>query len=480
MSLQDATRAYREGLAGGERVEFAVTPLDRTEVPCWTAARFSPGEPTAMGWGFAATDEAAIASALGETIETHQAAQVIPTLPRRTGAYRDLAAAGAVDPVSLILPAGTDYGPERELHWVPARDWRSGDERWLPVEAVASVPDELGPGAPEPLFTPITNGLGAGETLERAVLHGLLELIQRDGNTVAQRALDRGVRVDVGDLDDPVLRHLTDELGIDLLVKAADAEFGMANVYVVGCERDPEQAPFPLCVTGSGEAAHPDRGRAIRKAVLEYCSSRVRKPFCFEPFEAIEPVTPERYLRWARGVDPSKDEPRALRALLEWMSLSATELRERIADPVLSVRETVALDALPHHDVGEDPAEVLPWVLDRLAGFEVLWVDLSPAEGGARVVKVIVLGLEMESASYGRVGPRALAKLLERDPELVGLGAPPPGAAPLLLPAGHEPAWLHRERLQARVRDLYALYREPSRHASSVLMAQRAAQAARS
>src|SRR3712207_7295222 len=46
------------------------------------------------------------------------------------------------------------------------------------------------PRSGEWLVTPITNGLGAGDTLERAVLHGLLELVQRDGNTVSHRGLE--------------------------------------------------------------------------------------------------------------------------------------------------------------------------------------------------------------------------------------------------------------------------------------------------
>ncbi len=139
----------------------------------------------------------------------------------------------------------------------------------LPVEAVATIPDELGPSAPPPLLTPITNGLGAGDSVERALAHGLLELVQRDGNRVMHRALDAGIAVDVDDLDEPLLRRLRDELGIDVLVKAADTDLGIANVIAVGCERDLDAVPQPLCVTGGGEAAHPDRRRAIRRR----CSS---------------------------------------------------------------------------------------------------------------------------------------------------------------------------------------------------------------
>jgi len=461
-----ATAAYRAALGGGELVEFSLGPLDTTGVPTWTAARFAEGEPPAMGFGYGSSEEEAILSALGETMETHGAARALPTLPRTRGSYEALAGEGAVDPVSLVLPAGSSYAPGSELDWVPARRLRGGGQVLLPVEAVATEPGELGPEAPPPLFTPITNGLGAGDTLERALVHGLLELVQRDGNSVSQRALDTGVAIDLAGFADPAWARLTEELGLALIAKRCETDLGMANVVVVGCERDVDSVPFPLVVTAGGEAAHPSRARAIRKALLEFCSSRSRKALAFEDLEAVAPHLPERYLRWARTADPGKDEPRALQAMLEWTALDARALRERIADPVLAVRDIVSLSTLPDHDVDDDPATLLPWVLERLEGFDPLWVDLSPPGGEAYVTKVIVPGLEVETASYGRIGRRNLRRLLDRGSDLVGLGAPPAGAAPILLPDQDGPAWLHLERLRATVRDLYALYREPGRHAT--------------
>jgi hypothetical protein len=134
------------------------------------------------------------------------------------------------------------------------------------------------------------------------------------------------------------------------------------------------------------------------------------------------------------------------------------------------VRERVGFAALPGAEPGEAVDDVLAVVLEHLRGFDVLWVDLSPPGGEAAVGKAIVPGLEVETASYARCGPRNLARLLERDVGLVGSGSPPPGAASLLLPEGHEPAWLHVERLRATVGDLYPLYREPGRHVAAKLL----------
>jgi ribosomal protein S12 methylthiotransferase accessory factor len=64
-------------------------------------------------------------------------------------------------------------------------------------------------------------------------------------------------------------------------------------------------------------------------------------------------------------------------------------------------------------------------------------VDLSPPGEEVRVVRAIVPGLEVETASYGRIGARNLRRMLRRDDGLVGTDAPPPGAERILLPEKH-------------------------------------------
>ncbi len=83
-------------------------------------------------------------------------------------------------------------------------------------------------------------------------------------------------------------------------------------------------------------------------------------------------------------------------------------------------------------------------------------------------------GLEVETASYGRIGARNLRRMLRRDDGLVGTGVSPAGARRVLLPEAHheefgpEP-WLEVEELNSRVGRLYPLYREPSRHVAALI-----------
>ena len=123
---------------------------------------------------------------------------------------------------------------------------------------------------------------------------------------------------------------------------------------------------------------------------------------------------------------------------------------------------------------------MLRFTVTRLeqAGFEVLFVDLSPPGSGVHAVKMIVPGLEVETMSYRRIGERNLRRLLARQaadanfPRLVGIGDMPAGSLPIPLtdPArqrlGGE-AWLDHDRMAALMENLYVLYREPSRHVTA-------------
>src|SRR3712207_8244328 len=108
--------------------------------------------------------------------------------------------------------------------------------------------------------------------------------------------MDRGVVVDLAGLRDPdalALLARLDSAGIDVMVKLATTEFGVVDVYAVGCSRDLSE-PVPVMATACGEAAHPDRDTAVRKALHEFASARSRKAFMHGPFDVVLPATPDR------------------------------------------------------------------------------------------------------------------------------------------------------------------------------------------
>lgn len=479
-----AAAAYRATVpADLERYEFPLHALDRLGVPVYYAAAFTPDDIALSGVGYGADDLAARASALGEMVETYSTFASFRALPHREGSYNALRRDGALalDPLETRLPVGTSYTHDRPLHWVEAVRWPDGARRWVPLEYAASNVGDTGPG--EWLFTPITNGMGAGDTLERAIAHGLLELVQRDGNSLAYRALDQGVAIDLDRVEDPVVQELRarlDREGIEVLPKLASTAFGISNVYVVGGERDPRRAPHPVMLTACGEAAHPDRERALRKAMLEFCSSRVRKRFAHDRWDVVAPLLPAGYRERLERNPPGWDEEgRALNAMRDLMAQGPEAVVALIRDTVLSVRRRVPLSGLPTvaPDSLDDPAALLRDVAGRLGaeGLEVWYVDVTPPGSPSRAVKVLVPELEVEGMSYHRIGARGVRLLAERGDGLAGVNAHggnldlPAGVARVPLTAEAEAelggsGWFNVGEAERRLGRLYALYREPGEH----------------
>ena len=481
--LARAAALYRAAVpAGYDRYEFPLHSLDRLGVPVYYAAAFTPDGAALSGVGYGDTDLLARASALGEMTETVSTYAAFRHLPRTRASHAELRRRGtpALDPLKTRLPVDTDYTPDRPLEWVEAARWPDGARQLVPLEYAATNGGDTGPF--DWLFTPITNGMGAGDTVERAMAHGLLELVQRDGNSLGYRALDQGVALDLDEVRDPVvqaLRARLDAEGIAIVPKLASTAFGMANVYVVGAERDPARAPHPVMLTACGEAAHPDRERALRKAMLEFCSSRVRKRFAHDRWDVVAPLMPAGYRARVEADPPGwDDEPRAMAAMRALMDAGPEAVIDLIRDPVLSARRRVAFSSLPTVAPGalDDPAALVDDVVRRLTaeGLEVWYVDVTPARargapGPARAVKVLVPELEVEGMSYHRVGPRGVRLLMERGDGMAGVGAPPPGARRVPMAAEDEarlggPAWFHVEEAERRLGRLYALYREPGEH----------------
>ncbi|MET3807959.1 ribosomal protein S12 methylthiotransferase accessory factor [Nakamurella sp. UYEF19] len=466
--------SYRSALDSvGHVREWKLDGFDRTGVPVaatvWSGKDDGPRE--AHGVGYGSTWSTASVGALGEVAERVVTAKALRTLPLTTTSYEKMVAAkgvgGVADPLTLTLPAGSNYRPDQAVTWVPATRWRTGEAVWVPVEFIANDPAGLPRSSPTPLITPITNGLGAGDTVERAVGHALLELVQRDGDTVSFRAMDQGMVIDLNSLNDAAAVDIVDRLrkvGIDPVVKLASTEFACV-VYAMG--RDSSEHPPPLALTAIGEASHPDGQTAIASALLEFASSRARRAFAFGPMDDVRRLLPD-YYRMEMTFPVGSQELRALEEMRQWATMTTSQQRQ-LAETMLGheVRR-LNVSALPSHSP-MDPGTLLETMLERLRAFDVLTVVGRVGEIFA--AKVIVPGLEVETMSYLRIGQRVLERLLDRGSPLVGRGSPARAGqleVRLTDSATAElggPAWLDRSLVEAAVGELYPLYREPRRHA---------------
>ena len=507
--LDEVARAYDDALPAGEADDFALggagsSGPDRTDVHVVAADFADPTGtwPRSGSFGYGLSAARARVAARAELVEEMLLSQHLRELPRTRDSHHALherlGPGGVVDPLALTLPAGTVVDHDAPRWWLPATRVRTGETVLVPAEFAAAYPVDLDWQDPdERLITVITNGCGAGDTPERALGHALGELLQRDGNATAFRALDRGIVIDTGPDDelvrDPATRallaHLRD-VGIRVVPKLASTAFGVTDLHVVGHDVMGERSdgggrggepPHPIAVTACGEAADPDREVALQKALLEFCAARVRKSFAHADLDRVRPLAPASYWERELAHPLPPQEARAFEAMRDWTGRDVAGLRSLLEPTVLAERSRVRFDELPTVEHLESPAARLDDLLGRLADFDVLAVVASAEH--ATAVKVIVPGLEVETMSYGRIGRRGVQRLLGRaadpaDPAhgLVGLGEPPhPGALPVPMPdvearllarrGGDGRAWLDRERVDRAVGELYPLYREPSRHA---------------
>ncbi len=466
--LKDVADAFRRCLpSGGELALSRIDGLDRLGIPVVQAAWLAPDGIAVTGYGYGLTELEAQVGALGELCEEVHVGNWIARAPRIQASFAELGADEAIDPLTLCLPAGSDYTPDTRLSWVAARRWPDGARVLVPAEWVAAHAYQM--GEPARLITPITNGLGAGVDLAHAVAHGVMELLQRDGNVTSYRALDQGVVLDLppGALPevDALLARLRDA-GLRPMVKLAGTELGLANIYVVG--DDTRTADFSLQVSACGEASHPDAARAVRKALLEFVGSRARKAATHGPVARARTVLPAGYVARRTGSDLGAEEVRALDAMAGWLAMPQAALSALLASTAFLQARHVALadvPSVPPYAVAGSQARV-DVLARRLgeAGMEIVVIDCSPAHSPVRVVRAIVPGLESETMSYHRIGWRGVARLRARADALVQ-EAPRPGGLRVRLRPEDEarcggPAWLDTDRVAQLTAQLYPLYRE--------------------
>ncbi len=495
---QTAVAKYRAALPAGQLNEFALSDADRLGICCHSVIFYPDNGPHKGGVGYGLASDAAQCGAYGELTEDFWAHQALENWPVARASFAELQSQkrDAIDPLDLCLEAGSLYDEHIELDWIEI-DRLNGAKVLVPVEFVACGWSDL-PAIGNPalgdsrrgfLVTPITNGLGAGTSRAMAIVHGLLELLQRDGNGLSIRALATTDAIDLSTIGDPVARELLDKFereGVDVVVKLASRDFDMPGFYVSGIDREESaNGASNVMALGGGEACHPVAVVALRKALNEFAAARARIAFFHGPLAIAQRIAPAGYLDEFRdNFLPENEEARALESLSAWAKLSLDEVRANMA-PVHRVENWIDFADVPTQpeSLNDDKNALLNFVVEKLRAddLEVLVADFSPPGADVFSVKVIVPGLEVETLSYGRIGRRNVARLIEiaraGGPILAGIGALMPGAqtVPLSVQAQAKlggAAWFDAGEAARVVGPLYPIYREPGRHAVALLAEQ--------
>ena len=483
---QAAIDAYRAALPEGQLIQFRIDPIDYLGAPIVSIDLLVKDEASKVraaynGIGYGADETAATLGAYGELAEETHLEESFNKLRLEEGSYAEMTAChGAdvvIDPLEMVLPAGSPYTPDYPLKWAPITRLHDGATVWCPAGFVACNKGML-PDYPNLLTTSIRNGSGAGDTLERALLHGALELLQRDGNADCFRALDRGKVIDRATLPQDIQDLLDDfaAKGLHILPKLARVTCGVPSIYAAGDDRSADT--FPIGVTSTGEGADPDYRRALRKAIHEVASSHSRKRFNNLPLERKRHLLPGGYAEKIQStIDLKSEEQRALRGMVEWLQLERSELRALLDDNVFLEKEQIDAATLPTFD-STDIAEQWEFVRGQLEkeGLTPYVFRATTTGGHCEAVKLIVPGIEQEFGSYHRAGYRGVERLLAEDPFGLLHREAGEGRQPILLTETHNtrlggPFYLDTARIDALIDPVYPLYREPTSHAAAMALA---------
>jgi putative methanogenesis marker protein 1 len=343
-----------------------LTGFDRVGIPCMAAYRKSvtrSGFPFLLG---AAPDEkhARIAAIMG-AVERFSAE--FHADPLELAAYEDLGIHRALDPETLILPRPLSLG--EQIHWSDAEDLLDGSRVYIPGNAVFCPYDPR--GIATQLFSSDTLGLAAGMVREEAVLYALLEVLEADALSLAERKGNPGRRLDIENSPAAgMLSRFTDQ-GVDVHLWVLP---GRTRIPTVVAATDDSRLKDPgLLVVGS--AAHPDPGFAVTRALSEVAQRRcVRLGGEFE--------NPER----ARFLERTGYE-RMKRINRQWYSAG---------------RDTVELGSLPDMSTPTIDGDLL-LILDELRQHaeRVLAADLTRT--AIPVVRGVIPGFEVSCRNKERI-----------------------------------------------------------------------------
>jgi ribosomal protein S12 methylthiotransferase accessory factor len=367
-----------------------ITHLDRVGIPVVAATRPSAGYGAITVYsGKGATPIHARISAIMESVE-RCFAEIPETnvdfkdkpinTDRITDSYEDLRGENAIDPETLFLPE--PLPDNTKLEWMPGWDLVGASEMLVPSNAVYH-PYTRGVF----IFRSNTNGLASGNTIEEAIVHGLLEVIERDAISVTEYSRNTGREVllheDDGDVYD--LKKRFEEAGISVKLWLLPSITGIS--VVVAALDDIKTRDPTMLVMGAG--AHLNPTHAIYRALTEAAQFRLS-----QISGAREDVQKRTGFVMGAGYDRMK------RMNKFWYVDG----------------ETIELAKIP--DLSSNtPAKDIGAITERLSGAAsyAIVVDLSQPWIDVPVVRTIIPTFELYTVDRERIGSRAIAARKEQE-----------------------------------------------------------------
>jgi ribosomal protein S12 methylthiotransferase accessory factor len=233
------------------------------------------------GYGRAVTGRASQIVAMLEALERF--AGYMPRARREIlrGSFRELGERAA-DPADFILHAPeqrgepafnlVDYTPDLEMNWLSGWSMRRRAEVLIPEQLVYyRLPDP--PGRPTNRFVyEVSSGCAMGSSPIEAALHGLFEVIERDGFLNCWYARRPPVQLDASDADNSAIRALiarSEAAGYEVHLFDVESSFGVTVIW--GLIVNPADDAPVKSYSAAGASIDPEA--AILSALVEVCTS---------------------------------------------------------------------------------------------------------------------------------------------------------------------------------------------------------------
>ncbi|WP_281408592.1 YcaO-like family protein [Rhizobium tropici] len=355
------------------------TELDRIGIPVWCAyAPNSKAIVIAQGKGL--DDVSAKTSAVMEAIERSVATR--PFCSALMASQDDLASGGhAVDCLDDLLAIGAEpVETGEQISWSQARDLAKNAPIFVPFEAI-----HLDRTHVNPRFWVSSDGLASGNTWHEAVLHGLLERVERDACVlwnVGEPADRYARRIDPQSIEDEGIREMLEKIfsaDFDLALFDVTSDLAVASIVaLLRPKGDDGSLRYVDLTMGAGASLLPDV--AASRAISEAVQSRMT--FIAG---ARDDLVPELFSRRA--------DPAHLQAF--------------------QARCTTKLNELPTTSA-ESTQDALDQLVETLSGCgidQLYAIELAPEWLPASVAKVFAPQLEHPDGDRRiRFGSRALSK----------------------------------------------------------------------
>jgi ribosomal protein S12 methylthiotransferase accessory factor len=224
-------------------------------------------------------------------------------------------------------------------------------------------------------FVASSAGLGAGNTLEEAIVHGVCEVVERDASVKFGRASEverQRRRLDLDSVNDPLCRELlTCYAPANVTIAVWDITTQLRIPCFACCVRDDISGPTSQIGVVTAEGCHPSRTVALARALSEAAQRRIA-----------------RLVGLSDDAEAASGESSLVRAT-EW---------DRFARDVAEPPVTRFLD-VPSYEA-DTCQEDIAWLRQRFnqCDLTVAAVDLSHAKYPVHVVRAVATGLEARSA----------------------------------------------------------------------------------